>query len=1132
MKKKITLVALAMFCVVASGWANISKEVRLPKRVQESLVELQKTADKHQPALDLQRQTDMARQQSVRLVDAIQEKLGAEKKAPRRSSEIDATPEGTLVSYARSCTAYYPTMFGLYYSEVTGSVGNVVFGADNKVYFKNFVSQSMSVSWTEGTLEGSTIKINFPQEAVIPNSDYDYVMVKLVPVTDGEEKYYVEAKDQTITLNYDAQTGVISSQEDLQNGLEAIGLVSGDEHAWTGYADFNIKFERMEDQSLKVPEGLETERYSLQAKEYVGSLVNVAFSGSDVYVQGIDANIPDTWIKGTIQGNKVRFATGQYLGPDEEAGFHQYLVSVTAEEKQESYHGMVYTYYEYKLTNKDIEFTYDAGAKTLTQSTPFLINCGTKTVYYMSAFMGANLLPFKEEAATPAAPKLQYITESGWYGYRQNMGWGHIDFDLKSEDVDGNYILPEKLSFAVWMRVNGEEKQLTTSNLDYIKQEAETMSEFPYGYSDSWDVYCTGINSSFYYHVIGPEAFGIQAIYRGGGQENRSEISWGEIYSLGAEVQPEAATPAYPEANIKETDKTVTFSHYTNSGEALASLTNNCKPETYDVAIQLYNPDMAGNYIKSITFPLQKVEGVSDIKVFLTSQLRLEEGKNVADMAEKSVTPTEAGFITVELDKPYLIPEEGVYVGYSLTINDLKSDMNKYPIAVCNSIEDGGFYLHTSDGFLKWMDVSEGLGASSLLSVEIVGSTVKGDALGVGGGDKKFVKTGEAFTLPLDIWNLGGNGVQSAVLSYQIGDLTGTQEYDLNLTNVLGTSSKVVLNLPAMDKAGDYTLLVTATKVNGKDNESLNETVVPIIALNTLPKKRALLEEYTGLWCGYCPRGYVGLEKLAELYPDDYVLVSYHNADDMEIMSSNSFPSSVSSFPAAWMDREVSLDAYYGTGEKDFGIADDMAARNKEFGVSDLSPIATLVGDSIFIKTTVTFPYYVNRCNYGVEYILTADGLQKESWSQSNYYADGAMNYPLYMDQFSKGESYVKGLKFNDVAVLTSEILGGSNNYIYHAEADEPIELTYKFKVAHAVNLEGAPVVQDLSKLKVVALLVDKNSGAVVNANKTQVTAATGISQMEQTQSRSVTAFDLLGRRVSQPAKGLFLINGQKVVVK
>ena len=1130
MKQKITLIALAMFCVVANGWANT--EIGLPKGVQDRLVELQKQHGKHLPVLDEQRQTDIARQEGLRLVNSIHSKsLGSKKVAPRRASAITETPKGDLTVYSRSCVAYYATMFGLGNSEISGNVASVVFGEGNKVYFKDLVSQTGLNTWVEGTVQGSTITVKFPQTAGFSSYGDELQVVRLI--IDQEAKTYVPSSVQTLTFNYDAKTGKITSTGNLLSGLESVGIVYADDKKWIGYADYNITFDHVADPLVEAPTTLKTDTFALQAADYEGSLVKVGFSGEDVYIQGIDAKIPESWVKGTVQGDKVVFPTGQYLGPDEEAGYHQYLVSATKHvEFNERYQSYSTTY---ELANTDIEFTYDAVAKTLTNSTTFLLNSGKSAVSYVAAFDKAKIVPFSEVAATPAAPVINTISENGWDYYHKDFGWGYIDFNINSVDVDSNYIMNERLSYAVWVRVNGEETQLTTSALDYVNQKAETMSEFPYGYSDGWDVYCTGANSSFFYHVIGPEAFGIQAIYRGAGQERRSAIAWENVYSIGAEVQPEAAHPAYPEANISATDKTISFGYYKFSGEQIGTVTNFSKPETYDVAVKIDDPAVVGNYIKSIAFPLQELEGVSDIKVFLTSQLRVEGGKNAADILVKSVNPPSDGFIIVELDKPYLIPEGGVYAGYSLTINDVTSEANRFPIAICNTVApQGGFYLHTSDGFLKWLDVSEGMGGSSLLSVDIVGSSVKGDALTVANTDKKYVKAGETFPLPLTLENQGGNGAQTVTLAYEVAGQSGSQDFNLNLTNVFGASTQVVLNVPAIAEAGKYILKVKATKVNGKDNESLNETVVPIIALNTLPKKRALLEEYTGLWCGYCPRGYVGLEKLAELYPDEYVLVSYHNGDDMEIMSSNSFPSYVAGFPAAWMDRDVEVDAYYGSGSKEFGIADDLAARNKDFGISDLTPVASLSADGtiVNITTNVIFPYDLNDGNYAVEYILTADGLHNDDWAQSNYYADGAMKYPLYMDQFSKGASYVKGLKFNDVAVLTSEILGGSNNAIQTAEADVPVELTYSFKVAHAVNLQGNPVIQDLNNLKVVALLIDKNVGVVVNANKTKVAAASGISQMEQTAATGTAAFDLMGRRVSQPAKGLFLVNGRKVVLK
>ena len=343
------------------------------------------------------------------------------------------------------------------------------------------------------------------------------------------------------------------------------------------------------------------------------------------------------------------------------------------------------------------------------------------------------------------------------------------------------------------------------------------------------------------------------------------------------------------------------------------------------------------------------------------------------------------------------------------------------------------------------------------------------------------------------------------------------------------------MNIPAIAEKGNYELVVTVDKVNGAVNEdAVNSTMIPLAALNTVPKKRTLLEEYTGFWCGYCPRGYVALEKLAELYPDDYVLVSYHNRDELEIMVSDNFPSKVTGFPDAWMDRATELDAYYGTGTYEFGIVNDLAASNKQFGVADLNITPTLNADEtvVNINTEVSFPYDLTNGNYAVEYVLTADGLINATWGQSNYYAGGGNGYPLYMDRFTKGESTVYGLIFNDVAVLTSEMLDGADQSITNATADVPVKMSYAFSLANALNTSYAPVIQNVQNLKVVALLIDATTGKVLNANVAKVGNSTGITISEMSQKPVATYFDLQGRRVAKPAKGLYINNGRKVVIK
>ncbi len=78
--------------------------------------------------------------------------------------------------------------------------------------------------------------------------------------------------------------------------------------------------------------------------------------------------------------------------------------------------------------------------------------------------------------------------------------------------------------------------------------------------------------------------------------------------------------------------------------------------------------------------------------------------------------------------------------------------------------------------------------------------------------------------------------------------------------------------------------------IDGEANTAEGVAAARLYVWSSLPRKRPLLEEYTSTDCGYCPRGAVGMEKMAALKGLDFVGVSYHHADVMSIMSPEEYP--------------------------------------------------------------------------------------------------------------------------------------------------------------------------------------------------------------------------------------------------
>ena len=159
---------------------------------------------------------------------------------------------------------------------------------------------------------------------------------------------------------------------------------------------------------------------------------------------------------------------------------------------------------------------------------------------------------------------------------------------------------------------------------------------------------------------------------------------------------------------------------------------------------------------------------------------------------------------------------------------------------------------------------------------------------------------------------------------------------------------------------------------------------------------------------------------------------------------------------------------------------------------ADINVDATISDDNSTVTATATlnFPLKIDNAKYGVEYVLVADGLTGtgQGWDQRNYYANGKQGKDFSepeFKQFVEGDSYVSGLKFDDVAIATTR-LTGDNQYLPESiEQDNDYKLTATFNLNKVRNTQNQPIIQDIKKLRVVAMLIDYNDGTVVNAAKT-----------------------------------------------
>ena len=259
---------------------------------------------------------------------------------------------------------------------------------------------------------------------------------------------------------------------------------------------------------------------------------------------------------------------------------------------------------------------------------------------------------------------------------------------------------------------------------------------------------------------------------------------------------------------------------------------------------------------------------------------------------------------------------------------------------------------------------------------------------------------------------------------------------------------------------------------------------------NLTTQHRPLIEEYTGTWCGWCPRGFTGMEMLRETFGEDFIGVAIHNQDPMAVLTTSQYPSAIEGFPSAFVDRSREVDPYYGiTDETPAGIIEYMQRMADRDATAAIGVDAVWTNeDKTDIDVQVSAFFTSNSLNgkYAIEVMLIADDLygSNSGWTQANFYRTYASYFAddPYLAQWTTKSSNVKGLHFNDVLVGTSGIVSGSlPNLII---ANDIYDFNYTFTLS---NLPVPSLIQNKDNLHVIAIIVDTGTKRVINANRSYI---------------------------------------------
>lgn len=529
------------------------------------------------------------------------------------------------------------------------------------------------------------------------------------------------------------------------------------------------------------------------------------------------------------------------------------------------------------------------------------------------------------------------------------------------------------------------------------------------------------------------------------------------------------------------------------------------------------------------------------------------------------------GPVSVKLPTPFTIPAEGALVGYSF---DGKSSDSPIVLAGTSTEAAGFFFQYDYEGERNFESLSSIIGMSSSIQIGMDVSDCEANDASVATDPETTTLVNTDQQYPFYVTNNSAKPITQITYHFTID---GEQQPEKTLDLSSPIESMKTVSLPLTKKFEDeglHTIELTLSKVNG--NENVNESssaTYSVIALEKSADRVSVVEEQTGTWCGWCPRGHVALDLLNKQLGDKVVTLAGHftnsesQVDPMNILGDNITSQAEAfadygwvainlssllgggGFPGAMFDRLIAADPYVGinttkskNGTYEFGAtALVKAIQEKIPSEADFSMTASWADDKntdIKVDLTTTFNYdRFGSFPYGVAFVLSENGMTGKgaTWKQLNYYSklagvNGASDFNNPdMAAWFKGGSYVSTTYDNVVVQAWNPI--GNAAIVDKSQTDIIKGEAIPFSATLKVNSD---LIQNYDNLTLSALLVNLKSYAVVNAAKVVLgKCAAGIEDVNSEANNNVVSrYNVNGMRINGAQKGLNIVklaNGKVV---
>lgn len=383
------------------------------------------------------------------------------------------------------------------------------------------------------------------------------------------------------------------------------------------------------------------------------------------------------------------------------------------------------------------------------------------------------------------------------------------------------------------------------------------------------------------------------------------------------------------------------------------------------------------------------------------------------------------------------------------------------------------------------------------------------------------------------------NVCNNNVTSFDLHWSDGINTYSHNVSSVnIATGQNFQFTHPdqlVLQLSANEDIDVWIDNINGNVDENMNNNSAQasVEGVAFIPNRRMVVEEATGTWCGWCPRGAVGLDHMTENYPDNFIGIAVHNGDPMTLAEYDD-AAGFSAFPTCRINR---LDPVTDPS------ADNLEnlfhqTTVEQLSIASIEHQATYNQDTRELVATLTSEFvnpYTGDFRFSI--VLTEDGVTstEPGYAQANYYSGGTtpmagyenLPNPVPADQMvydHVGRALIGGYDGVLNSIPSSVAIGEQYDYTFNYTLPDEFNDSQMHVVSLVLNAQTGEIINAIASplSDFITSTNEQLSEISVNVAPNPFSNQTNIQlTLENPSEVSVQVFDAMGKIVAEKDYGL-----------